>query len=471
MSIYRDYSDGIIDINQITSGLILGAMPRLIDEGMWKEWYEGNYNTLFPSTPTVENGYALHSADSRIVPPIYRFASSFFQKAVLSSEPAISSSNATEFDRWWNGNKNNEGKSRPFLQALKLAVEHWSVKGRAILVAYKDGTIEAIDPSSYFRVGRLYDSDEEVGHILAFTYRSFSGEQEPLKKIPWAQVYPNRCRVVRFAKPSRNYPNGINTVQEFDFNGGVIRQPVTEQESAGVASILVAGLGDSFYKDTSTIVRAYIARISNNAVALNLSDNAPLIIPPGIFDYQDTAKPMSAQKLMEQFRRAVRPVLQSDISNFTGKGLEKDIGYDSRERFADELIEILWLVIGVPPSSFGIGVGKNESGAARSKAEHAAKVRATDFRSMLEAGIPNFLRSMGAPGNISAKWLRAPFEDISQELPNVLDLHERGIHNNQNSPDNARASNRGNHRQKQPQHPIFLGWTYESQASECFHRI
>ena len=414
--ISRDYTDGIISIDQIGTGFMLGSLPRVQEEDNWREWYEGDFRTLFPN-PTINNGRRLYDAADQITFPIFSWGSSFYYQAAFSTPPTISFSNDAQKE-WY-----AEAEPR-FVKALERAGEDWSIKGRGIVVAYADGSVVAVDPTSYFRVGRLHDPDEAVGHILVFRYRSF--EQESDRNNPQQKRFFDRVRVARYM-PSE----GINTVQEFKFDTFTIREPLGPQEEGDIAGIATSGQRDSWYGDVASIAARYMIRLTNNDVVLNQSDNRIRVLPQGLLGDQTPGEALTPKQRVDKLKNEVRPVLLYP-SQMPAPNPDSAIGaetyYADRESFSKELVEAIWLSAGIPPSSFGIGVGRGESGAAREKTEHRAKARVQRFRRDLQIAIPAILRGMGCPdGDITATWLYPPFEDVSTQLPVVLQMLNAGL--------------------------------------------
>ena len=93
------------------------------------------------------------------------------------------------------------------------------------------------------------------------------------------------------------------------------------------------------------------------------------------------------------------------------------------------MLDLFFIASGLPPSSFGIGIGRGESGFARERAQDAASSRARAYRRDLAECLPILVRAAGIPGNgkVSFNWSAPPFQDRSKRQQELLALEAQGI--------------------------------------------
>ena len=83
----------------------------------------------------------------------------------------------------------------------------------------------------------------------------------------------------------------------------------------------------------------------------------------------------------------------------------------------------------MPVSSFGIGIGRGESGYAREKAQDASSSRIRAYRRDTADCFPGLCRAAGAPkaGMLSFNWATQPFVDKSVAQEWLLRLYQAGV--------------------------------------------
>ena len=163
----------LVSINQLGENSEYN-FPHVLEERKWYEWYHSRFGTLLP-IPSIENGLALLSDVQNLIQwnPFY-IISSFHRRAVLSEPMAIVSTNP-EFTNRFEGELANE-----FYKHQQVGAMYWGYSDLSVWVVWdrsaydstasSEPVMDAIDPSSYFRVGRLQDSDDRVGHKIVRLY-------------------------------------------------------------------------------------------------------------------------------------------------------------------------------------------------------------------------------------------------------------------------------------------------------------
>ena len=92
------------------------------------------------------------------------------------------------------------------------------------------------------------------------------------------------------------------------------------------------------------------------------------------------------------------------------------------------LLDQFFLMSGVPPSSFGIGIGRGESGIAREKGQDAASSRARAYRRDLTQCLRELCVGAGMPDeDVAFTWIGTPFESESARADRAMMLFEKGI--------------------------------------------
>lgn len=387
------------------------------NEERWRQWYNSDFSTLVPQG-TVDNGLQLLPRGVTAI-PLFQFVSDFSAEAAYADGPSYST-NVPAIDAWLQENYYKIDK------ALQRAVRYWSICDVAVLVA-SDDKVEAIDPIHYFRVGSPDQPDELIGHIIASRYvdRSF---QEQLQ--PTYQRTPNRIKVIKFR-------DGVGFEQTFVYHPDIVGQPVTPLTMSLIKAICVSGSWNSWYGGIKELAAQLLITHSVHSAQLNRYANRATYLPIETLDaIRDSVPPgearLSAQAAAKAFSEMTRPVVGITQSEDGSYNVPPESIYSedfqSREMHLDRLWDIFYLASGASPQSYGVGVGKGESGFAREKAQDAAAARVRAFRRDMAECLPKVCRAMGCPdGDITFNWSAPPFQSHSAHVDEIVRLYEKGI--------------------------------------------
>ena len=405
-----------IVIENLETAFTPGYIPRFPEldaQRQWMDWYEGRYQTLFPAASTL-NGIALLDQKRPLNIPLFRMTSDFIAQAALAQMPAFSSPEPAILE-WVDEN------FYAIERALRRAIWHWSVFDVAVLITRANGTVEAVNPLNYYRVGAVESPDELVGHILAFPYTERTPEQQLL---PNQQLTHNRIKVVKLL-------NGQAMEQVFAYTPETVGQPITPGMASDITAICVTGNWQSWYSGVKDTAAALITAISVQALQLNLYANRPVYRSQQLAAQMDERtlkmpgqEQLSMQQLSEQFDRLVRPVLL--ISEGIDPPAESIYSEDfqSRNDFTQEMWETFARIVGLPQW----GIGRNASGYSRERAADSASVRVRSEWNDLSNCLPKLARGMGCPdGKLSVNWTAPPFQSREQHADEIIALFDKGI--------------------------------------------
>ena len=403
-------------------------IPEIMDEDNYVAWYNGNYDSLLP-LPTLENGLRLvydstNQNYNRLNLPLFKLASDFIFNAVMNELPAYSA----EPESAQNWLKENI----PMIdRTLRDATRYWSILDRAVLAA-EPGIIRQYNPREYFRVGEASNLDRLVGHIIALRFRDETIEDQ---KLATRTREPNAVQVIRFSEAE-----GINDTQIFHFDGGIIGNPITAREPSPLRAVCVVGMGDSWYGGIKDIVarililESLILQETNRW--FNRTEYQPIEYTTRVEQQygSEPGKSYTPQELSVMLRNIVYPAVSLDMSGENGTAVPPStwaevLDLSDIKETLRGLKDMFFLSSGVTPSSFGIGVGRGESGIAREKAQDAAIARASAYRRDLQNCLPELCKAAGAPmrADINFNWVSPPFFDRSHRQQELLSLLGAGV--------------------------------------------
>ena len=409
-------ADTLDTIDQIKPGFMF-EFDSITQEEKWEAWYHGRYETLYPP-PTIDNGLSLLAPALPTVVPLFYTASTFYVDATMAERPIVSGDDMVldwlveRADELWD--------------TMERAVRHWSIKGRFIMVSHTDGSVEAVDPTMYFRVGSFHNPDDSMGHVLAFRYREPESTDELL--FPGIHREPNRVRVVRYQK------DGVNDVQVFMLQNRMVGMALGSAVPAGITSIITAGNGDSWYPLARGLVADFCVQRSMAQREINRFQNRLRILPPSMLaSITPPGSQLTPSALYKQFLNTVSPAVSAAEPGEEAIGATpEELSFGESQEWTEYTAQIFYLVCGMPPTSFGVGIGKGESGYAREKAQDAAGARIRSLRRQIARGLPALIRGMGAPdGDISFQWSTSPFEDQGEKRNAILQQLAAGIINHE----------------------------------------
>ena len=377
-------------------------------------WYASDYRTLWPS-PTIPNGRMLYREEDQLKLPLFKVVSDFMANAAVSDMPGQSATSPGVL-RWL------ELNNRMFERSVRRGTHYWSIHDKGVWTA-EPGLITAINPIHYYRVGALEQSDQLVGHIIATPYYQRMPGEMPMS---YQLQVPNRIRVLKLAQ-------GVSTMQTFQYDGNIVGQPVTELENSPVTVICTAGDGDSWYQGARDVAARIM--ISETLLAQELSQyiNRIRYLPASILanlqaSRASGAAPLSPSALKAEIDSMVRPVIAMGFEDQPPVESMESIDIPARLAYHDGLYDQLYIAAGLPPSSFGIGIGRGESGYAREKAQDAASARIRAYRRDMVECLPLLVRGAGAPaaGKLSFNFATPPFQTRESQLDYALRLLQAG---------------------------------------------
>ena len=417
----------------------------------WWRWYEQiDYRDVFPANPTTSNGLALLGPapppnpkeleqnigrpgqrdypDLQII-PIHKLASDFIRHATISEAPIFSAQSETQSE-WL-------ADAMPSIfAAIRRATRYWSVHDLAVLTAEQDAdgnpVVRAVDPISYVRIGQREQRDALVGHALIYPYRDPYGPEEDKVGV---NETPNAVMVVKFM------PGGENWVEHYEYSGTQIGRQKSRERSS-IQAICVAGAGESWYDGSQDTAARIMIMLSLIHRAISRYENRTRYIPAEvasqIHDVIATAErgagrepPMDFRSITEMLEATANPVIAVGSGDVPPESPRDDLMLDYYFEAARTNLDLFWLLGGLTPSSFGIGVGRGESGVAREKAQDAAVSRARAYRRDLAECLPELCAGAGMPmvegSNVSFGWTSSPFENQQSRTENLVMLHREGI--------------------------------------------
>lgn len=405
--------------------------PQQAEEQRWFEWYHGNYNNLLPPD-TLDNGGSLFADADRVDLPLFQVASDFIGNAVLGELPGYSAATNTA-ENWLKENYSMIDR------ALRRGVRYWSVADRAVFVATSEGVIRAVDPTYYFRVGNEDDRDRLVGHIIAYKYRE---RQENERFSHNIYRTPNRMKVTRFFRSE--FGDVISDVTHYELTGNVLGR-IVKTEPSDITAICVVGSGNGWYSGAADVAGRIILQLTNIDITFNRFRNKAQYLPAGFLQVirqqmADTlnvnnmglARDVTPTQVMEFVRNLRLPIVGVDVKSGEESPINPwpvlELNHDFQ--MLETLTDWFFILSGVPPSSYGIGVGRGESGYAREKAEDASGARVRTVRRDLSDCLPELCAAAGMPtrgSEVSFSWVAPPFQDRSQRQQELLALLAAGV--------------------------------------------
>lgn len=393
--------------------------PQREEELRWAAWYNNNYTSLLP-TSTIENGGKLFAAADRINLPMFKVASDFLANAALSELPSYSVDDEAS-QEWLDDN------FAMIHRTLRRATVYWSIADRAVFVA-EPGVIRAVEPYAYFRVGEPDLRDNLVGHILAYPYY----EKTPQEQLQsQTQYVPNRILVQRFS-----IPDNINDQTVYELNGSIIGRVLSGPERTAITAVCIAGGGNGWYQGVKDVAARLILQMSNIDAEINRWRNRPWYVTPNLIDavtrqLEALGQTNTPTALFAAARALTMPVIGVDMTDGEDVPIDPNPALDLTPQFQqfNTLLDIFWLNSGLPPSSFGIGVGRNESGIAKEMGQTGAGVRIGSYRidladclkqTVIAAGLPN-------PEGLSFTFITSPFQNRAERAEELLKQLSAGV--------------------------------------------
>lgn len=382
--------------------------PEVQAQENWWLWYHNQFDTLLPPE-SITTGLKLFGRGELIKLPLFEQASNFMASAVLSELP-VGTADSEAGTAWLTEH------DLLLDRVLRRGTQFWSIFDTGVWTA-EPGLISPVNPLDYFRVGRPEQPDNIVGHIIATRYRERTPEE---MNQPRTTMQPNRIRVLR-------HINGVSTVQTLQYNGAVVGEALTEEEVSPVTAVCVAGDQRSWYGGIKDTAARILIELTNMDQDFNLHRNRIQYLPAGVSDNVRESlsredRPTSIRAIRDEIMTQVRPLVS------LGDGDEPPIGSNEELETAGifeelrVLFDLYYIASGLPPSSFGIGVGRGESGIARETAQTAASSRASAYRRDLMRCLVDLVKGAGMPGEARFNWITPPFQTRSQRQTEIIQL-------------------------------------------------
>ena len=363
---------------------------RYAQEIKWERLYMGDFLGLsLGIKKTVENGLEVIDFPSSARINWFRIASTFYQDALTSERPTITMEDGTEPDplvveQMWT--------------QIVRAVEYWSIKGRIVLIKRKDGTLLAVNPTSYYPIRAEWDDQITLGHALVYRY------WQPVEDVIYRTGTPDRVKIVLFDKEL-----GVNVVRYHELHGQLIGSLIEEVES-DIEDIFVWGEGerDTFYPQMEDLVRELVIREAYASQLLN-KHSAPILIVPtnsGLIDDDGNVKLSAKGSVIE-----IDPAEMSSPPEY----VVWDGHLEANDEKIKRIVNDIHLATGVPPVVFGIDQGKGESGESRDRLMFSAMARVRRVRKGLELAMELVLG-----GNVEVSWVSSPFATEEERRAAVL---------------------------------------------------
>ena len=396
--------------------------PRIRREFLWDNWYEGRLGSILPQE-TIDNGLKLFKREDLIEFNPFRRMSIQHASAVLAQPPLYDSDD--EATKEWL--KENAGKLYDY---LRLATKYWSIKDRAILIVRQTGRLEAIDPSHYFRVGRLEDADDLVGHVIAQRYNDTPEHY----RNPQANLPPNKILIYKFSEVE-----GINQSRVYNYIGtwtdGYIGEPAGPLVTNPIRIVCTMGRGDGWYDAAKVPAARMMIRLTNADAELNQYINTLRLLPSEVLtivnrlDADGNPTVATPTEAVEELREKVRPAI---VTSRNGSGGGGEIGYSPLEPMVSESIELYKtydkLFHEAAQTTYDPDRG-NPSGVAIDRRTDPFQARGEDFRRSMALCIPRLFLALGAPTDrIAVAWQTGIYQSEAERKAEIrLDIQQSGL--------------------------------------------
>lgn len=366
----------------------------------WERWYDGNFHSLFPEG-TMSNGIKqLEKLNSLLQLNHFRYAADFMSDGVGADEP-VPSGIDEETQEWLDEYIDMIDEAR------HRAIDYWAIFDYCVMMV-SPTMVQAVNPKYYYRVGLPEQRDADVGHCVLLPYTDFT-DSEALAQNAQDRVRWNRILVIKLDN------NNMATQQRFFYNDGKIGKSIEAKKASDIVSIVTAGEGNSWFENARDVVAAMVVNDSMSLVGLNQFDNRIRILPALAVENAAAAAglnvgdPMGLADLWRKLEEDLRPLI-------TYPQGEQPPNLDTMQKpptmerlaFGQHLAELFTMISRVTPSSYGYGIGRGESGAAREKAQDAAGIAVRRVRRQLARAQRLICVALGR--EVSWTWDTPPFQ-------------------------------------------------------------
>ena len=289
---------------------------------------------------------------------------------------------------------------------------------------------------NYIEVKNPEDVDEVNGHVLFFPWRERDeGDIQP------DSVVQSMNRVTVVYVPA----DGESTRAVFEYTGtggdsGLIGRRLEGPDPSDCTGVFRFGNKVGWYNDIEGSVRAMIVEYTLLQRRVNRFSDPHVLLPQQSLNAQVTTRDGKKAAVADS------PNLLKEIMDGKGQvwllaGVQdgNNFGYLQGEAMIESSIQLLewlgnWIHIssGVAPTTFGVGIGKGESGEARKMAMQRSSQLCSEVRNGIERIMPYVLLGMGCPLNpdnpsedVEVVWLDDPFADRGEAYPLVEAVYDR----------------------------------------------
>ena len=428
-----DSYDGVTSLDQVRDGFNL-RLPRIAAYERFKQWYKGDYRTLYSARNSLVNGLTLFAFEDLVKLPAFEVPSKFYQDSILARRPQLNTEYPDVEQQW-------KEHAYDIFKALDKAIEYWSYTGAGVLISKSDGTIQAIDPAEHIPVQDPQNKDRIIGHVLAYQWR----ERDEQDLLTDRQRQVNRVNVVRVTQPEDMTERATSEIQTYHLAGpnGIIGPAIGEKQTADVTGVFMFGNRRGWYHSCQDAAAAIMVRVTLLGRLLNRFSDPHLWLPPGTGGSNVTFEGGTTQQMATLNAANKAKLIEGTgaLIEASTEGPGTGYGYIQGNPQAQEVLLILeWLAnwihlgSGVSPTSWGVNVGRNESGEARKQAALRSAQLISSTRQEIERLFPSMLVAAGItlPGDVppnevvSLSWADDPFGDAIDDIDQNIKLYEVG---------------------------------------------
>ena len=422
------------NINAVGTGFYVN-FPQVDEQAKWFDWYEGKFRSLL-TDPTINNGGKLYAEADFIDLPLFRMGSTFTKNATLAEAPAYTTQTDAGLD-WIEENWSM------LSWAMQRGTIDWSICRTAVFLGSADGLIREVNPLYYYRVGPPEYDDLFTSHVIIEPYRHFDLATQRIPPV-YFSLPKFRVQVIKVT------PEG-STVQHFEYSPSkFIGRAIGSAKALPPTIVCTAGYGDSWYPAVKTLAGYLMREASLRQADVNRHRNRIRYVPPGVVTdmqlaverlFKERQQPIPDKGFTAAVSRAeleatVRPILPFGDPNLHLPEDQYLLDLSAVDNGFANNLNLFWMGAELPPSSYGIGVGKGESGYAREKAQDAASTSIREYRRELAICLGRLVVAAGCPDSkVTFNWVTPPFQDQAKTLEELVLMIDKGIID----PDEART--------------------------------
>ena len=315
-------------------------------------------------------------------------------------------------------------------KALRRASRYWSWGDLGVLRSeVVDGfpLITAVKPYNYFRVGEPETDDRLAGHVLAYRWREKT--EDELKQGDAGHNHPNRITLIKVAQ-------GESVREVYRFDGNVIQERIDEEAST-VTHVSVAGEGEPWYSGARTGAIRIMTLMTLIVKEISRFVNRTRYIPSSlVFQMFESVREQigedtqrNATLISEEFNKLIDPVVATPNVDQVPEESAVILQLTDMFEMLKHEQDLFSITSGVPPSAYGIGIGRGESGYAREKAMDAAAGRVNEYRNDILSSLPALCEGAGLSPEAkpSFRFITPAFQSKQAYTDIILAIEERQI--------------------------------------------